>query len=84
MDVSTKQQRIAQLAKRHAGDGLSTLHHYLDLEWLRVAYTRVRKDGAPGVDGDAQRIRRRPRRLAVADPVFLNIRTGGQHEKRNE
>lgn len=52
MNVSTKQQRIAQLAQRYAGDGLTTLHHYLDLEWLRVAYTRVRKDGAPGVDGE--------------------------------
>lgn len=51
MNVSTKQQRIAELAQRYAGEGLTTLHHHLDLEWLRVAYERVRKDGAPGVDG---------------------------------
>jgi group II intron reverse transcriptase/maturase len=51
MNVSTKQQRIAELAQRHAGEGLTTLHHHLDLDWLRVAYERVRKDGAPGIDG---------------------------------
>ena len=27
------------------------LNHYLDVEWLREAYHRLRKDSAPGVDG---------------------------------
>jgi group II intron reverse transcriptase/maturase len=30
---------------------LTTLAHYIDMEWLREAYRRTRKDGAPGVDG---------------------------------
>ena len=30
---------------------LNTLAHYIDLAWLKVAYRRTRKDGAPGVDG---------------------------------
>jgi group II intron reverse transcriptase/maturase len=30
---------------------LSTLHHVIDLEWLKEAYRLTRKDGAPGVDG---------------------------------
>lgn len=30
---------------------LSTLAHHIDLDFLRAAYRRVRKDGAPGVDG---------------------------------
>jgi retron-type reverse transcriptase len=30
---------------------LSTLHHVLDLEWMKEAYRLTRKDGAPGVDG---------------------------------
>jgi group II intron reverse transcriptase/maturase len=30
---------------------LSTLHHVLDLEWMREAYRLTRKDGAPGIDG---------------------------------
>ena len=30
---------------------LTTLAHHIDLEWLREAYRRTRKDGATGVDG---------------------------------
>jgi group II intron reverse transcriptase/maturase len=30
---------------------LTTLAHHIDVEWLREAYRRTRKDGATGVDG---------------------------------
>ncbi|HEX7060351.1 MAG TPA: group II intron reverse transcriptase/maturase [Woeseiaceae bacterium] len=30
---------------------LTTLAHHIDLEWLKEAYRRTRKDGASGVDG---------------------------------
>ena len=30
---------------------LTTLAHYIDIDWLRQAYRRTRKDGAVGVDG---------------------------------
>ena len=30
---------------------LTTLSHHIDIEWLREAYRRTRKDGAVGVDG---------------------------------
>jgi RNA-directed DNA polymerase len=49
--VSTKLQRIAMLAKQAPGMGFTTLAHLIDLEWLREAYRRTRKDGATGVDG---------------------------------
>ena len=49
--VSTKLERIAQLAKRKRGEALTSLSHHIDIEWLREAYRRTRKDGAPGVDG---------------------------------
>jgi group II intron reverse transcriptase/maturase len=49
--VSTKQQRIAELAKQAPQMGFTSLNHHLDLLWLGVAYDRTRKDGAPGVDG---------------------------------
>ena len=29
----------------------TTLAHHIDIDWLREAYRRTRKDGAPGVDG---------------------------------
>jgi RNA-directed DNA polymerase len=50
-NLSTKRQRIAELARSKRGVALSTLHHVIDLEWLKEAYRLTRKDGAPGVDG---------------------------------
>jgi group II intron reverse transcriptase/maturase len=50
MNVRTKQQRIAELARHTAGEGIKSLNHYIDLDWMREAYRRTRKDGATGVD----------------------------------
>ena len=50
-DVSTKLERIAKLAKDKPGISLQTLAHHIDVNWLREAYRRTRKDGARGVDG---------------------------------
>lgn len=50
-DVSTKLERIAKLAKEKPGVSLLTLAHHIDVNWLREAYRRTRKDGAQGVDG---------------------------------
>lgn len=49
--ISTKQQRIAQLARQAPGMAFTNLAHHIDIDWLREAYERTRKDGAPGVDG---------------------------------
>jgi len=49
-DVSTRQQRIAELARIHPEVSFTSLAHHIDLRWLREAYRRTRKDGAPGVD----------------------------------
>ena len=49
-DVSTKLQRIAQLAKEDPKRALTTLAHHIDIEFLREAFRRTRKDGATGVD----------------------------------
>ena len=54
MDVSTTQRRIAELARIHVvgkGRGLDNLHPFLTVELLRTAFRRLRKDGAPGIDG---------------------------------
>jgi RNA-directed DNA polymerase len=50
MNVSTKQQRIAELAKHSPELSFTSLNHYLDLDWLKEAYRRLRKDSAPGCD----------------------------------
>lgn len=49
--VSTKLQRIATLARQAPDMAFTTLAHHIDVEWLREAYRRTRKDGAVGVDG---------------------------------
>ena len=51
MNVSTKQQRIAELATQRPEVSFTSLNHYLDADWLGEAYHRLRKDSAPGQDG---------------------------------
>jgi group II intron reverse transcriptase/maturase len=49
--ISTKLDRIATLAKQAPEMAFTTLAHHIDLDWLREAYRRTRKDGATGIDG---------------------------------
>lgn len=49
--VSTKQQRIAELAEQSASRVFTSLAYHIDLEWLREAYRRTRKNRSSGVDG---------------------------------
>jgi group II intron reverse transcriptase/maturase len=49
--VSTKQQRIAELAKQSPQRGLTSLAHFIDINWLLQAFQGTRKSGAAGVDG---------------------------------
>lgn len=48
--VSTKQQRIAELAKQSSERVFTSLAYHMDIDWLHEAYRRTRKDGAVGVD----------------------------------
>ena len=48
--VLTRLERIAKLAREAPDMALTTLAHHIDVDWLRVAYRRTRKDGAVGVD----------------------------------
>jgi RNA-directed DNA polymerase len=50
-DVSTKQRRIAELARIHPEVSFTSLAYHINLKWLHEAYQRTRKDGALGVDG---------------------------------
>lgn len=49
--VSTKLERIAELARQTPKLVLHSLARHIDLEWMRQAYALTRKDGARGVDG---------------------------------
>ena len=47
--VSTKQQRIAQVARSYRE--VTTLAHHLDINWMWEAYRRVKRKSASGIDG---------------------------------
>src|SRR5262249_12813467 len=49
--VSTRQQRIAELARQAPQLGFTSLNHHLAFTWLLAAYWGTRRDGATGVDG---------------------------------
>lgn len=49
--VSTKQERISELARRNPKMSFVSLAHHMDMNWLKEAYYLTRKDGAVGVDG---------------------------------
>ena len=51
MSISTRRERIAELATKY--ETLTTLSHHIDEMWLSEAYRRTRKDGAAGVDGQS-------------------------------
>lgn len=53
--VSTKQKRIADIARRYPDESLHSLAHHMDLAWMQEAYRRTRKGGAAGVDGQTAR-----------------------------
>jgi hypothetical protein len=45
--VFTVQQRIAQVARERPQEVFTSLNHYLDVEWLKAVYQRVKPDSAP-------------------------------------
>jgi group II intron reverse transcriptase/maturase len=49
--ISTKLQRIAEQAARYPERAFTSLAHLIDVDMLREAFCRTRKDSAPGVDG---------------------------------
>ena len=51
--ISPKVQQVAKLAKEAPEMAFTTLAHHIDLDWLKEAYRRTRKDGATGVDGQS-------------------------------
>lgn len=51
--ISTKLERVAKLAREAPTMAFTTLAHHIDIEWLREAYRRTRKNGAAGVDGQS-------------------------------
>lgn len=53
VDVSTKLERVAKLAREAPHMAFRSIAHLIDVDWLHEAYRRTRKDGARGVDGQS-------------------------------
>jgi RNA-directed DNA polymerase len=49
--ISTRRQRIAELARRTPETALTTLAHHIDRTWMHEALRLTRKEGATGIDG---------------------------------
>jgi RNA-directed DNA polymerase len=49
--ISTRLQRVAEVSRKGPEMVWTTLSHHIDLELLKRAYQRTRKDGATGIDG---------------------------------
>ena len=49
--IATQLQRIAEQARCYPEMVFTTLAHRMDVDFLREAYHRTRKDSAPGIDG---------------------------------
>ena len=50
LSVSSKQARIAELARQMPDKAMTSLSQHIDLVWLYEAFDRTRKDGATGID----------------------------------
>jgi RNA-directed DNA polymerase len=50
-NVTTKLQRIAELARKDRTRVFTSVAHVIDLDWMKEACRRTRKDGVAGVDG---------------------------------
>jgi RNA-directed DNA polymerase len=50
LTVSLKLYQLREQAKQHPYRVFTTLHHLVDVDFLREAYRRTRKDAAPGAD----------------------------------
>ena len=50
LTVSLKLYQLREQAKQHPERVFTTLHHLVDVDFLREAYRRTRKDAAPGAD----------------------------------
>jgi group II intron reverse transcriptase/maturase len=53
VNVFTKLERVAKQAREVPELKFRTLAHHIDIDWLKEAYRRTRKDGAAGVDGQS-------------------------------
>jgi len=50
--MSTAELQIAERARKHKGEALHSLHHFIDYKLLEGSYRELNKNSAKGVDGE--------------------------------
>ena len=65
--ISTRLRRIAETARKDPERVLTSLAHYIDEYFLVEAFARIRKNGAPGVDGQTA--------SEYAENLMVNVRS---------
>ena len=50
--MSTGELQIAERARKHKGEALHSLHHFIDAALLEESYRQLNKNSAAGVDGE--------------------------------
>ena len=77
-NTSTKQQWIAEMARKHPERVFISLNHLIDIDWMREAWRRTRKDGATGVDGVTAQDYERDLEANLVD-LLNRIKSGRYH-----
>jgi hypothetical protein len=72
MEVLTKQWQIAKLAEERPQESFTALNHYLDMNWMKEAFSRLRRASAAGVDGQSYRDEGTPQG-GIISPLLSNI-----------
>ena len=49
--MSTVELQIAERARKHKGEALHNLHHFIDAQFLQESYKKLNKKSAEGIDG---------------------------------
>ncbi len=69
-------------AQKYRHEPLTALAHHMDLNWMAEAYRSVRKDAAPGVDGQTvaeygeslvENLRDLQERKRSTEPLYTNL-----------
>jgi RNA-directed DNA polymerase len=78
-NISTKLHRIAHLAQESPERVLTSLAYVIDVDFLREAYRRTRKDGAVGVDGQTAAAMQRTWRKTSGPSWSASVRAVIRH-----
>lgn len=76
--MSTIQTQIAEIARKHPNEGLTSLNQYLTADWLKESHRQLRKRAAAGIDGKTTEAYGRELEQRLPE-LIAEIKTGRYH-----